>query len=35
MFDLDRWKEIWETIARNRKRSIMKTAPYEPIPAPL
>lgn len=23
MFDLDRWKEIWETIARNRKRSIM------------
>ena len=23
MFDLDRWKEIWETIARNRKRSVM------------
>ena len=23
MFDLDRWKEIWETIARTRKRSIM------------
>lgn len=23
MFDLDRWKEIWDTIARNRKRSIM------------
>ena len=23
MFDLDRWEEIWQTIARNRKRSIM------------
>ena len=23
MFDLDRWEEIWATIARNRKRSIM------------
>ena len=23
MFDLDRWNEIWETINRNRKRSIM------------
>ena len=22
-FDIDRWKEIWQTIARNRKRSIM------------
>lgn len=23
MFDLDRWEEIWQTISRNRKRSIM------------
>ncbi|MDD3108811.1 MAG: ABC transporter permease [Alistipes sp.] len=23
MFDLDRWEEIWQTITRNRKRSIM------------
>ena len=23
MFDLDRWEEIWQTINRNRKRSIM------------
>ena len=23
MFDLDRWEEIWHTISRNRKRSIM------------
>jgi len=22
-FDIDRWNEIWQTIARNRKRSIM------------
>lgn len=23
MFDLDRWKEIWDTLSRNKKRSIM------------
>lgn len=22
-FDTDRWNEIWQTISRNRKRSIM------------
>ena len=22
-FDIDRWNEIWQTISRNRKRSIM------------